>query len=77
VNEYSHDAASYGAGPADYDAIYGGVFDTESAVELLTTLSTGGRVLEFGVARAGSRSPWRIEVLMYRASTAHQACSSD
>ena len=50
VNERSHDAASYGARLADdYDDIYGGVFDTDSAVDFLAELAAGGRVLEFGV----------------------------
>jgi SAM-dependent methyltransferase len=50
VNDESHDAASYGARLADdYDAIYGGVFDTDGAVDLLAKLADGGRVLEFGV----------------------------
>jgi SAM-dependent methyltransferase len=46
----AHDAASYGARLADdYDAIYGGVFDTDGAVEFLARLAQGDRVLEFGV----------------------------
>ena len=50
VNEESHDVAAYGVRLADdYDAIYGGVFDTEGAVDLLFDLAAGGRVLEFGV----------------------------
>ena len=45
-----HDEASYGALLADeYDAIYGDVFDTEGAVDQLTRLADGGRILEFGV----------------------------
>lgn len=44
------DPGLYGARLADdYDAIYGGVFDTAGAVERLTVLARGGRVLEFGV----------------------------
>ena len=44
------DVAAYGVRLADdYDAIYGGVFDTEGAVDLLFDLAAGGRVLEFGV----------------------------
>jgi SAM-dependent methyltransferase len=50
LEEPSHDAASYGSLIADrYDDIYGDVFDTDGAVELLTELAGGGRVLEFGV----------------------------
>jgi len=46
----THDAASYGARLADeYDAIYGGIFDTDGAVDLLASLAGSGRVLEFGV----------------------------
>jgi SAM-dependent methyltransferase len=49
VAESSHDAAAYGALLADnYDDIYGDVFDTDGAVDLLTALADGGRVLEFG-----------------------------
>jgi SAM-dependent methyltransferase len=49
LNEDSHDAASYGARLADhYDDIYGGVFDTDGAVDFLAKLAAGGRVLEFG-----------------------------
>ncbi len=50
MSEPTRDAASYGARLADdYDAIYGGVFDTDGAVDLLSDLAGGGRVLEFGV----------------------------
>jgi SAM-dependent methyltransferase len=50
VTDEFHDPASYGALLADeYDAIYGDVFDTEAAVDQLTRLASGGRVLEFGV----------------------------
>lgn len=50
LSEESHDANSYGARLADqYDAIYGGVFDTDGAVDLLAKLAAGGRVLELGV----------------------------
>ena len=50
LSHHTHDAASYGARLADdYDAIYGGVFDTDGAVDRLTRLAAGGRVLEFGV----------------------------
>lgn len=50
LDEHSHDAGSYGARLADhYDEIYGGVFDTDGAVDFLTDLAGGGRVLEFGV----------------------------
>jgi SAM-dependent methyltransferase len=50
VKPDSHDVASYGAGLADdYDAIYGGIFDTDGAVDCLSNLAGGGRVLEFGV----------------------------
>jgi SAM-dependent methyltransferase len=50
VNDDFHDAASYGARLADdYDDIYGGIFDTDGAVDLLARLGAGGRVLEFGV----------------------------
>jgi ubiquinone/menaquinone biosynthesis C-methylase UbiE len=50
LDESSHDAASYGARLADrYDDIYGGVFDTDGAVDFLATLAAGGRILEFGV----------------------------
>jgi SAM-dependent methyltransferase len=50
VDESSHDAAAYGARLADhYDDIYGGVFDTDGAVEFLGDLAPGGRILEFGV----------------------------
>ena len=50
VTAADHDAASYGALLADeYDAIYGGVFDTDGAVARLARLADGGRVLEFGV----------------------------
>jgi SAM-dependent methyltransferase len=46
----SRDAATYGARLAgDYDAIYGGTFDTDGAVNALATLAAGGRVLELGV----------------------------
>jgi SAM-dependent methyltransferase len=50
LNSDTHDAASYGARLADdYDAIYGGVFDTAGAVDVLAKMASGGRVLEFGV----------------------------
>jgi ubiquinone/menaquinone biosynthesis C-methylase UbiE len=50
VDKSSHDAASYGARLADhYDDIYGGVFDTDGAVDFLAKLASGGRILEFGV----------------------------
>jgi SAM-dependent methyltransferase len=50
LNESTHNAASYGARLADdYDEIYGGVFDTDGAVDFLAGLAVGGRVLEFGV----------------------------
>jgi SAM-dependent methyltransferase len=50
MKDDSHDAASYGARLADdYDAFYGGVFDTDGAVDLLAKLAGGGRILEFGV----------------------------
>ncbi len=45
-----NDPVSYGVQLADdYDAIYGGAFDTEGAVDRLVDLAAGGRVLEFGV----------------------------
>lgn len=45
-----HDAAAYGARIAgDYDAIYGGLFDTDGAVTCLAELSGTGPVLELGV----------------------------
>jgi SAM-dependent methyltransferase len=45
-----HDAAEYGRHvAAEYDAIYGGVHDTEGAVDRLRELAAGGAVLEFGV----------------------------
>ena len=50
LDESSDDAASYGARLADrYDDIYGGVFDTDGAVDFLAKLASGGRILEFGV----------------------------
>lgn len=50
LNNDADDAASYGARLADdYDAIYGGIFDTDGAVDFLANLAEGGRVLEFGV----------------------------
>jgi SAM-dependent methyltransferase len=50
LDESPHDAASYGARLADhYDDIYGGVFDTDGAVDFLADLAPGGRILEFGV----------------------------
>jgi hypothetical protein len=50
MNDGSRDVAAYGVRLAeDYDAIYGGVFDTDGAVDLLFDLAAGGRVLEFGV----------------------------
>lgn len=50
VNDEPHHAATYGARLADdYDAIYGGIFDTDAAVDRLAILAAGGRVLEFGV----------------------------
>jgi SAM-dependent methyltransferase len=45
-----HDAGEYGSNIADdYDAIYGGAFDTQEAVERLAELADGGPVLELGV----------------------------
>lgn len=50
VNPDPHDAGSYGLRLAgDYDDIYGGVFDTDGAVDCLAKMAQGGRVLEFGV----------------------------
>jgi SAM-dependent methyltransferase len=45
-----HDAAEYGRHIAeDYDAIYGGIFDTDGAVDRLLELGDGGPLLELGV----------------------------
>ena len=46
----AHDASEYGRHIADdYDRIYGGAFDTASAVSTLIELAQGGEVLELGV----------------------------
>jgi hypothetical protein len=62
MNDELRDVAAYGVRQADdYDAIYGGVFDTEGAVDLLFDLADGGRVLELGVGTGRIALPlaWR------------------
>ena len=55
MSDESVDVAAYGGRLADdYDAIYGGVFDTDGAVDLLFELAAGGRVLEPSVFRSRS-----------------------
>ena len=49
LDESSDDAASYGARLADrYDDIYGGVFDTDGAVDFLAKLASGGAFSSLG-----------------------------
>ena len=50
MNDEEHDPTVYGRrAAADYDVVYGDVFETDAAVDRLAELSDGGRVLEWGI----------------------------